>query len=116
MRILTTDKKKKINIDYLDRVYTMATEKLSEDDQDFLQFAMDFLKTGTCPADDAQITARQLELMRTRLRKIPAGSAAPGKTCADLFGTADGENLIDALIDLLKYADSIRVDTLAENG
>lgn len=124
MKIYTSDNKMHIEAGSRDRflcVYKTALSGLSEDDQDFLMIAMDFLQTGMCLADDAQITARQLEIMRKRFRKLPAGRAVrvdaicgAGESCAEAFLTADGKNLLDELIGLLKYADSTRVDTLVE--
>lgn len=100
MRIYTSDNKRTINVgtdNLWYSVYQTALVRLSEDDKDFLQFAMDFLKTGECVADDAQITARQMELVCRRFRRIVTETAV-----FDLF---------DAVIDLLKYADKNNVDT-----
>lgn len=100
MKIYTSDGKRKVNVGegtLWHSVYLTAVARLSEDDKDFLQFAMDFLKSGECAADDAQITARQMELVCRRFRKIPL--------------TDDVFDLLDAVIDLLKYADKNNVDT-----
>jgi hypothetical protein len=135
MRIYTSDKVKNVDIGtdalWL-AVYSTAIVRLSEDDRDFLDFAMDFLKSGQCVADDAQITARQLELVRRRFGKIISADAVgdfqhPQKgiscpkqlkknavSCADLFTTADNKDFFDEIIGLLKYADEAKVDTLIE--
>lgn len=100
MRIYTSDGKRMVNAgtnNLWRSVYLTAVARLSEDDKEFLQFAMDFLKTGECAADDAQITARQMELVCRRFRRIVTEAAV-----FDLF---------DAVIDLLKYADKNNVDT-----
>lgn len=100
MRIYTSDGKREVNVGegtLWHSVYLTAVTRLSEDDKDFLQFAMDFLKSGECAADDAQITARQMELVCRRFRKIELTDGI-----FDLF---------DAVIDLLKYADKNNVDT-----
>lgn len=100
MRIYTSDEKRTVNVgagNLWRSVYLTAVARLSEDDKDFLQFAMDFLKSGECAADDAQITARQMELVCRRFRKIAL--------------TDDVFDLLDAVIDLLKYADKNNVDT-----
>ena len=135
MRIYTSDCARNANIG--DRscwysVYSTAVIRLSEDDKDFLQFAMDFLNTGACVADDAQITARQLELIRRRFEKIVTTDAVydlnnlelkvpidtfvsqSATSCANFYITADGKDLFDELINLLKYADKHKVDTLVE--
>ena len=135
MRIYTSDNKRTVDIGtgslWLS-VYSTAAIRLSDDDKDFLQFAMDFLKSGECIADDAQITARQMELLRRRFAKIAPADAvydlndpqqkAPWghfssksvTSCANLYTTADGKDLFDEVIDLLKYADANRIDTLVE--
>lgn len=133
MRIYTSDIKRTVYVETAlwNSVYSTATIRLSDEDKDFLQFAMDFLKSGECVADDAQITARQMELLRRRFAKIAPTDAvydlndpqqkAPWEnfssksvaSCANLYTTADGTDLFDEVIDLLKYADANRVDTMA---
>lgn len=134
MRIYTSDNKRTVDVGTAlwHSVYSTAAIRLSDDDKDFLQFAMDFLKSGECVADDAQITARQMELLRRRFAKIaptdavcdlndPQQKAPWGgfgsksvTSCANLYTTADGNDLFDEVIDLLKYADVNKVDTLTK--
>ena len=134
MRIYTSDIKRTVYVETAlwNSVYSTAAIRLSDDDKDFLQFAMDFLKSGECVADDAQITARQMELLRRRFAKIAPTDAVYDLTdpqqkapwgnfisksvmsCANLYTTADGTDLFDEVIDLLKYADANRIDTLME--
>lgn len=131
MKIFTSDYKKSVDVgtgSVWYSVFSTASVRLSADDQDFLQYAMDFLRTGECNADDAQITARQMELVMKRFaRLLPADAvfdmAHPGKhapwhnnlseqvtSCANLYTTADGKNLLIEVIDLLKYAANNSVD------
>ena len=135
MKIYTSDSGKSILLfsqSLWHSLYSTAVVRLSEDDKDFLQFAMDFLNAGNCAADDAQITARQLELMRKRFAKIVPEKAVYNRnksaakaqwgdggnqtatSCADFFITADGKDLFEEMIGLLKYADQQNVDTLSD--
>lgn len=134
MRIYTSDYKRTVDVgngSLWYSVYSTAAMRLSEDDQEFLQFAMDFLKTGECASEDAQITARQMELVRKRFSKIeptdavydmkklqkkaPWGSFISDSvtSCANLYTTADGKDLFDEVISLLKYASTKKLDTIA---
>lgn len=135
MRIYTSDNKRTVDIgtgSLWHSVYSTAAIRLFDDDKDFLQFAMDFLKSGECDADDAQITARQMELLRRRFAKIAPTDAvcdlndlqkkAPWgnyisksvTSCANLYTTADGKDLFDEVINFLKYADENKTDTKTE--
>ena len=135
MKLFTSDNKNTVNIGnkgVWDALYLTAVTCLSEDDKDFLQFAMDFFKTGECVNDDAQITARQMELVKKRfLKVVPTDAAFEHVACycdtlrsnrknetvdsyANFFKTADGSDLLDEVIGLLKYADKSRVDVLVE--
>ena len=101
-------------------LFELATEILSDDDKEFLQYAVSFLDSGVCEADDAQITARQLELIKRRFAKHSPSSHLnsfvneSATSCADLFITEDGKYLFDELISLLKYADKTQADVFVE--
>lgn len=131
MRIFTSDYVKNVDVgtgSVWYSIFSTASIRLSTDDQDFLQYAMDFLRTGECYADDAQITARQMELVKKRFAKLLPADAVydmthPDKqapwynnlsgrvtSCANLYTTADGKDLLNEAIDLLKYAANNKVD------
>lgn len=133
MRLYSSDYKKTVDVgngSLWHALHSTAVFKISNDDIDLLQFAMIFLDSSTCHRDDAQITARQMELLKKRLAKIPPNEVvydmndirkkAPWgdfisesiTSCADLFTTADGKNLLDEIITLLKYADKSNTDII----
>jgi len=111
-------------------VYSTAVTHLSDDDKAFLQYGMDFLKSGMSAADDAQITARQMELIQRRFARIAPmdavwnmddpsqsgpwhyGIGSNVTSCANLYTTADGKDLFHEVISLLKYADMNGTDVL----
>ena len=133
MRIYTSDYTRTVDVgngSLWHSVYSTAMLRLNEDDLDFLQYAICFLSKAECSADDAQITARQLELLRKRFEKIAPHDAVydvnnPGKkvpwgnfisnsvtSCATLYTTADGKNLFNEIIGLLKSADQNQLDII----
>ena len=123
MMIFTSDRSKCVQIKSLNlwsSLFELATEILSDEDKDFLQYAVNFLNSGVCVTDDAQITARQLELTKRRFAKHSPPSPLissvneTATSCADLFITMDGKDLLNELISLLKYADKTSVDVLIE--
>ncbi len=84
--------------------------------------AVQFLRYGNCVADDAQEAARQLNLIRDALGAIPpeqavwdlndrtvlppwTGNLSPIVTsCANLYTTSNGRDLLWELVALLTYA------------
>ena len=122
MMIFTSDHKRCVDIsnsNLWSSLSELAAEILSDEDKEFLQYAVSFLNSCVCIADDAQITARQLELTKRRFAKYSPPSRTnfvntTANSCADLFVTADGKNLFDELISLLKYADKSSVDVFVE--
>ena len=123
MMIFTSDRNKCVEIkssSLWSSLFELSTEILSEEDKEFLQYAVSFLNTGVCVTDDAQITARQLELTKRRFAKHSPPSVPirfvneTATSCADLFITMDGKDLFDGLINLLKYADKTSVDVFIE--
>lgn len=133
MTIYSSDYRQSVDVgtgSVLYSVYSTAFTHLSDDDKAFLQYGMDFLKSGMCAADDAQITARQMELIQRRFTKIAPmdavwnmddssqkgpwhyGIASNVISCANLYTTADGKDLFHEVISLLKYADMNGTDVL----
>ena len=123
MMIFTSDHKRCVEISNSSlgsSLSELAAEILSDEDKEFLQYAVSFLNSSVCIADDAQITARQLELAKRRFAKhlppshITGSMNVSATSCADLFITTDGKDLFDELICLLKYADKTSVDVFVE--
>ena len=133
MRLYSSDYKKTVDVgngSLWHALHSTAVFKISNDDYDIMQFAMIFLASSTCNRDDAQITARQMELLKKRLARIPPTEVVYDMndlrkktpwgnflsksvtSCADLFTTADGKNLLDEIIALLKYADKNHTDVI----
>lgn len=84
--------------------------------------AISFLQSGKCSAENAEKTAIQLNMIHDLLAALPPDSAiydidnphidAPWKnnispivtSCANLFTTSDGKDLLFELVSLLTYA------------
>ena len=93
--------------------------------------AVEFLKTGRCGSDNALNVARQVNLIRDNLAKfspdravwdcrdrtkIPPwnGNLSPVVTsCANLYTTADGKDLLFELVSILTYAGVTRQSVYA---
>lgn len=98
-----------------------------------VRLAIAFLRSGSCPADEAQETARQINLIRDALAQVPpeqavfnqqdlsqqgpwSGNLSPVITsCANLYTTADGRDLLYELIVILVYASVIGVNVSTIN-
>ena len=92
--------------------------------------AVSFLENNSCKAKDAAATADQLRILHMQLSTIKADEAIydinnPGKkapwsgfihpsitTCANLYTTEDGHDLITELISLLEYASMEKKDII----
>jgi hypothetical protein len=90
--------------------------------------AMKFLQSGKCDSTDALETARQINMIRDELSKVSPEKAiydyknpkkkAPweGKispiitSCANLYTTSDGKDLLYEVVSILVYADVKKVD------
>ena len=133
MKIYTSDYKRFVDVgtgSIWHSVYSTAATYLSDSDKVFLQYGLDFLKSGECTADDTQITARQMELIQRRFAKIAPMDAVwdmsnPSQrgpwyhgipsnvtSCANLYTTANGKDLIQEVISLLKHAAAAGSDVL----
>lgn len=96
------------------------------------KLAIDFLKLGTCDSSKGYDVARQINLIRDELSKYSPEKAvydidnpqkvAPwyGKlspvvtSCANIFTTADGQDLLFELVSILCYAQVVRTDIISE--
>lgn len=91
-------------------------------------FGFSFLKSGKCKAENALVTARQINMIRDKLSLVAPQDAvydynnpslkAPWydnispviTSCANLYTTAEGGDLLFELVSLLCYADIKKED------
>ena len=113
-------------------LYSTVKSRLSQSESLFPN-AIEFLKTCRCEPNLAQKTAKQINLIRDHLSSIPPEKAicdidhpqidAPWKnsispvvtSCANLFTTADGKDLLFELVSILVYASLAKV-SVETNG
>lgn len=135
MTITSSDNKKFVDVGSYTiwrAIYSTVICRLNESERLFPD-AIDFLKIGKCAPDMAQKTARQINLIRDHLALIPPEKAvydkdhpqldAPWKnsisavvtSCANLFTTADGKDLLFELVSILVYASMEKV-SVETNG
>ena len=102
-------------------LYSTVAVRLKEY-HDLFPDAINFLRTGKCDPQNAQKTARQINLLRDRLASISPDNAVydlnhlsmepPWKghispivtSCANLYTTADGKDLLFELVSTLCHA------------
>lgn len=135
MRLFTSDYSKTVDIgtsSIWNSVYSTARTVLSDSISAHVPLAMAFLKTGACSAADAKETQVQLMEIRSAFLALapekaiydwhqpamPApwkGNIAPTVTsCASLYTTADGKDLLCEVSNLLEYAGQQQLDISAE--
>ncbi len=101
--------------------------------KDKLPLAIKFLETATCEFKSAQETAKQIDLLRADLSQVPVEQhvydkdnlkkRAPWdgrisntvKSCANLYTTADGEDLIGEIIRILDYSSQNKINIKCED-
>lgn len=124
MEIMTADGKRIVAVgtsDILHSLYSTIMIRLETCD-DYAPLALAFLKTGRCEADYAEETARQFNLLHDALACIKPEEAvydmedrnklAPWEgniskvvtSCANLYTTADGKDLLFEIVSILTYA------------
>lgn len=129
MYIETSDGKRIVNVgnsDILYSVYSTVEVRLSLFKRK-IPLAIQFLKSGVCEAENALETARQFNLMRDELsryapekavydlrdlkKKAPwAGNLSSVITsCANLYTTAEGQDLLYEITSILCYAATVNV-------
>ena len=92
-----------------------------------ISYAVNFLHSGECSAEDALKTARQFNIIRDELSKFEPDQIvydeddlkkeAPWKdnisstvtSCANFFTTADGNDLLFEIVNILTYAAANKV-------
>lgn len=136
MKLITSDRKRVVDIgssaDWIS-VYSTAELRLGHQKKK-IPLALAFMKTGKCDAKDGIETARQINLMRDEFAKLSpdkvvydidnpkqavpwADDLSPVITsCANLFTTADGKDMLFEVVSILTYAGIKEVAVTAENG
>ncbi|QFJ53386.1 Imm70 family immunity protein [Pseudobutyrivibrio xylanivorans] len=128
MELFTEDRKRYVDVGgswILHSVYSTAQVRLGGMKRK-IPLAMDFLQTGKCEPNNAIETARQINLLRDEFSKIKPEKAvydcdnpkvkAPWDgnlsyvttSCANLYTTADGKDLLFELVSILTYADIMK--------
>lgn len=124
MRLVTKDGKRLVDIggsDIWTSVYSTAVESFGLKKRK-VSLALKFMETGKCDGKDGYEVARQFNLIRDELATVPPEKAvydihdrkkkAPwdGKispvitSCANLYTTADGKDLLYEVVAILCYA------------
>lgn len=124
MEIITSDYRKNIEIgsgDMLDSITATMKAYYPEENKNFLQL-FTFFETGSASSEDVTELNNELKVVTSCLKKIPPEKAvygpeskkrqAPWKngiadtvtSCADLFFTSDGKNLLQELNNIFKYS------------
>ena len=125
MRLYTSDEKRNVDVGMGSiwySIYSTAFIAFSDDAKKNIPLAMEFLKTGECAAENTVATAEQIRRVQTAFASIEpdkaiydlhkpstpppwANNIAPTVTsCANLFTTADGKDLLTEVLSLLEYA------------
>ncbi len=123
MIIQSGDSAKTVDIGTQDFFFSLySTIKVRLKRLDDIETAIHFFDTGICSSYDALECARQINLIRDRLSQIPpedavydlnditkkapwADNISPTVTsCANLFTTTDGRDLLFEAVSILTYA------------
>ena len=127
MRLYTEDEKCIVDVgtgSIWYSIYSTAYIAFSEENKKSVSLAMEFLKTGECPAENVAETKIQLMRLQNAFEELSPdkavydlhrpdvappwdGNIAPTVTsCANLYTTADGKDLFTEVLNLLDYAAS----------
>lgn len=131
MNIRTKDEKRYISIDYETWFCLYSTVKgRIETQTDELNDAIDFLKDMKCQWNDGLKIARQINLIRDKLSLIEPDEAiyniddrtiqVPWKgnlspvitSCANMFTTSDGKDLLYEIVSILCYSAYTKNDVI----
>jgi hypothetical protein len=135
MRIITKDGKRSVDIGSSDiwiAIYSTAVDAFSGFKKRKISLAIKFMEDGSCSGEDGYEIARQFNLIRDELstiepekvvydindrkKKAPwTGKISPVITsCANLFTTADGKDLLYEVVSILCYAQIAKTDVIIE--
>ena len=135
MRLITTDGKRYVDIgnsDIWTALYSTIVGNIKGLKRNGIADAIKFLETGNCMAQDGYKIARQFNLIRDGLASVspskfiydindkkktcPWGRFSPIVTsCANLFTTADGGDLLFEIVSILTYAEIAKVDVVFDS-
>lgn len=122
MIILSSDSKRIVNVGAKDIMFSLYSTIVLRVDGTGIEKAIGFLQSGECNSADALECARQFNLVRDRLSQILPensvydmrhpenkapwlGNLSPTITsCANMFITADGKDLLFELVSILTYS------------
>lgn len=134
MRLLSEDGKRFINVGGVDiwkAVYSTAVSCVGKKRKKY-SLAFDFLETGNCESKNGYDVARQINQIRDELSQFTPEKAvydidnprlsAPWKgrlspvvtSCANLFTTADGQDLLYEIVCILCYAQVAKTNVISE--
>ncbi|MBP3871950.1 MAG: hypothetical protein J6E46_13360 [Faecalicoccus sp.] len=134
MRLYSSDEKISVDVgtgSIWYSIYSTAMTMISDKERQEIPLAMEFLKTGECPAEHVKETCSQLKTVVDIFSKIPPekaiydyrkpniappwkGNIATAVTsCANLHTTADGKDLFTEVFKLFDYAEKNKVSILA---
>lgn len=133
MRIKSSNSKRSVDVGSSEiwfSIYSTAEKRLGLFKKKIPK-AMDFLRKPVCEPEDALETARQFNLLRDELSKYPPSKAvydmndtskkAPWEddlspvvtSCANLYTTADGQDLLFEIVSILTYAHYAKVSVIS---
>ena len=133
MKLKSADSKRIVNIGGVDiwhSVYSTIEKRFGIAKRK-VPYAINFLKTCECSPENALECARQFNLIRDELSKYPPSKAvydindstktAPWEnnlspvitSCANMYTTADGKDLLFEVVSILTYAHYAKVSVSA---
>lgn len=134
MRLISSDGKKTVNIgggDIWKSVYSTVVSCVGKKRKEY-PLAFGFLETGKCDGAQGYDIAKQINHIRDELSQYSPEKAvydidnpklaAPWKgnlspvvtSCANMFTTADGQDLLFEIVSILCYAKIAKVDIVLE--
>ena len=134
MRLISSDGAKTVDIGNSDiwiSIYSTALEAFGTE-RNKIEKALEFMKTGRAEGTDGYEVARQVNLIRDKFAGISPDDAvydfqdrtrlAPWKgkispvitSCANLYTTSDGKDLLYEVVGILVYAQIAGVDVNVE--
>lgn len=134
MRLISKDGKKTVSVgggDIWKALYSTVVSCIGKRRKKY-PLAFDFLETGECRGNQGYETAKQINLIRDALSKYApdkavydidnpqleapwSGKLSPVVTsCANMFTTADGQDLLFEIVSILCYAQVAKTDIFVE--
>lgn len=134
MRLISSDGERVVDVGGSDIWFSLYSTVISTfgHNRNKIAKAIKFMEKGICDGKDGYEVARQFNLIRDELSKIAPDKAvydisdkkkiAPWKgklspvitSCANLYTTADGKDLLFEVVSILTYAQIKKVNVSAE--